>query len=292
MARDGTGIGDEGNGFGDGFKMALVFTIFSLRQLDAVAKILYSLLFSWLTDRINKLVSPKTESLSIAILDIYGFEEEYIREQIDWKEVTFSDNQTCLDLISQKPHGILRILDDQSTFPQVYKFIEKNHDQVRQDVMELFVNSKTKILTSLFSGQTMKVMSTRNNTINHRYQPPTVAAKFQQSLMELAEKMESCNPFFVRCIKPNNKKESELFEVDVVSLQLRYSGVLETIRIRKEGYPVRITFDNFIKSPDNGVKNCLSCSLQEADKVNQEMDVNDAVMCSIYCSPPATLRTE
>ncbi|XP_048465678.1 unconventional myosin-XV [Rhincodon typus] len=288
---------------------------------DAVAKILYSLLFSWLTDRINKLVSPKTESLSIAILDIYGFEdlcvnsfeqlcinyaneylqyffnkiifkleqEEYIREQIDWKEVTFSDNQTCLDLISQKPHGILRILDDQSTFPQatdhtflqkchyhhgknplyskpkmplpefsikhyagkvtyqVYKFIEKNHDQVRQDVMELFVNSKTKILTSLFSGQTMKVMSTRNNTINHRYQPPTVAAKFQQSLMELAEKMESCNPFFVRCIKPNNKKESELFEVDVVSLQLRYSGVLETIRIRKEGYPVRITFDNFIK---------------------------------------------
>ncbi|GCC27257.1 hypothetical protein chiPu_0005681 [Chiloscyllium punctatum] len=255
---------------------------------DAVAKILYSLLFSWLTDRINKLVSPKTESLSIAILDIYGFEEEYIREQIDWKEITFSDNQTCLDLISQRPHGILRILDDQSTFPQatdhtflqkchyhhgnnpmyskpkmplpefsikhyagkvtyqVYKFIEKNHDQVRQDVMELFINSKIKILTSLF-GQTRKVMSTGNNTINRRYQAPTIAAKFQQSLMELAEKMESCNPFFVRCIKPNNKKESELFEVDVVSLQLRYSGVLETIRIRKEGYPVRITFDNFIK---------------------------------------------
>ncbi|XP_041062874.1 unconventional myosin-XV [Carcharodon carcharias] len=288
---------------------------------DAVAKILYSLLFTWLTDRINKLVSPKTESLSIAILDIYGFEdlsvnsfeqlcinyaneylqyffnkiifkleqEEYIREQIDWKEITFSDNQACLDLISQKPHGILRILDDQSTFPQatdhtflqkchyhhvnnplyskpkmplpeftikhyagkvtyqVYKFIEKNHDQVRQDVMELFVNSKTKILTSLFSGQTMKIMSTRNNTISRRYQAPTVAAKFQQSLMELVEKMESCNPFFVRCIKPNNKKESELFEVDVVSSQLRYSGILETIRIRKEGYPVRITFDNFIK---------------------------------------------
>ncbi|XP_043567559.1 unconventional myosin-XV [Chiloscyllium plagiosum] len=287
---------------------------------DAVAKILYSLLFSWLTDRINKLVSPKTESLSIAILDIYGFEdlcvnsfeqlcinyaneylqyffnkiifkleqEEYIREQIDWKEITFSDNQTCLDLISQRPHGILRILDDQSTFPQatdhtflqkchyhhgnnplyskpkmplpefsikhyagkvtyqVYKFIEKNHDQVRQDVIELFINSKIKILTSLF-GQTRKVMSTGNNTINRRYQAPTIAAKFQQSLMELAEKMESCNPFFVRCIKPNNKKESELFEVDVVSLQLRYSGVLETIRIRKEGYPVRITFDNFIK---------------------------------------------
>ncbi|XP_067859862.1 unconventional myosin-XV [Heptranchias perlo] len=288
---------------------------------DAVAKILYSLLFSWLTDRINKLVSSKTESLSIAILDIYGFEdlsvnsfeqlcinyaneylqyffnkiifkleqEEYIREQIDWKEIIFSDNQPCLDLISQKPHGILRILDDQSCFPQatdhtflqkchyhhgnntlyskpkmplpeftikhyagkvtyqVHKFVEKNHDQVRQDVMELFVNSKTKILTSLFLGQTMKMMSAKNSTDSRRYQAPTVAAKFQQSLMELVEKMESCNPFFVRCIKPNNKKEAELFEVDVVSSQLRYSGILETIRIRKDGYPVRITFDNFIK---------------------------------------------
>ncbi|XP_032896838.1 unconventional myosin-XV [Amblyraja radiata] len=287
---------------------------------DAVAKILYSLIFNWLTDRINRLVSPKAETMSIAILDIYGFEdlsinsfeqlcinyaneylqyffnkiifkleqEEYIKEQIDWKQITFSDNQPCLDLISQKPYGILRILDDQSSFPQatdhtflqkchyhhgsnplyskpkmplpeftikhyagkvtyqVHKFVEKNHDQVRQDVIELFVNSKIKILTSLFMGQTMKMMSNKNSTISRRY-APTVAAKFQQSLMELVEKMESCNPFFVRCIKPNNKKEPELFEVDVVSSQLRYSGILETIRIRKEGYPVRITFDNFIK---------------------------------------------
>ncbi|XP_072916951.1 unconventional myosin-XV [Hemitrygon akajei] len=287
---------------------------------DAVAKILYSLIFNWLTDRINTLVSPKTESMSIAILDIYGFEdltvnsfeqlcinyaneylqyffnkiifkleqEEYIKEHIDWKHITFSDNQPCLDLISQKPHGILRILDDQSSFPQatdhtflqkchyhhdnnplyskpkmplpeftikhyagkvtyqVQKFVEKNHDQVRQDVIELFVNSKIKILTSLFMGQAMKMTSPKNSTISRRY-APTVAAKFQQSLMDLVEKMESCNPLFVRCIKPNNKKEPELFEVDVVSTQLRYSGILETIRIRKEGYPVRITFDNFIK---------------------------------------------
>lgn len=41
---------------------------------DAIAKTLYSLLFGWLTDRINKLVYPRQEALSIAILDIYGFE--------------------------------------------------------------------------------------------------------------------------------------------------------------------------------------------------------------------------
>ena len=42
-----------------------------------------------------------------------------MREQIEWQQQAFSHNQDCLDLIAAKPHGILRILDDQSGFPQV-----------------------------------------------------------------------------------------------------------------------------------------------------------------------------
>nr|XP_026653711.1 unconventional myosin-XV [Zonotrichia albicollis] len=292
---------------------------------DAIAKTLYSLLFGWLTDRINKLVYPRQEALSIAILDIYGFEdltfnsfeqlcinyaneylqfffnrivfqeeqEEYIREQIEWKEIPFSDNQPCIDLISQKPYGILRILDDQSCFPQatdhtflqkchyhhgtnplytkpkmplpeftikhyagkvtyqVHKFLDKNYDQVRQDVLDLFLSSRTKVVANLFFGHAQvlarqRSLMRRSSTRTRRYKAPTVAARFQQSLLELVERMERCNPFFVRCIKPNNKKEPGLFEPDVVRTQLRYSGILETIRIRKEGYPVRIPFIVFI----------------------------------------------
>ncbi|NXV64668.1 MYO15 protein, partial [Molothrus ater] len=292
---------------------------------DAIAKTLYSLLFGWLTDRINKLVYPRQEALSIAILDIYGFEdlnfnsfeqlcinyaneylqfffnrivfqeeqEEYIREQIEWKEIPFSDNQPCIDLISQKPYGILRILDDQSCFPQatdhtflqkchyhhgtnplytkpkmplpeftikhyagkvtyqVHKFLDKNYDQVRQDVLDLFISSRTKVVANLFFGHAQvmarqRSLIRRSSTRTRRYKAPTVAARFQQSLLELVERMERCNPFFVRCIKPNNKKEPGLFEPDVVRSQLRYSGILETIRIRKEGYPIRIPFLVFI----------------------------------------------
>ncbi|XP_053937019.1 unconventional myosin-XV [Cuculus canorus] len=292
---------------------------------DAIAKTLYSLLFGWLTDRINKLVYPRQEALSIAILDIYGFEdlnfnsfeqlcinyaneylqsffnkivfqeeqEEYIREQIEWKEIPFSDNQPCIDLISQKPYGILRILDDQSCFPQatdhtflqkchyhhganplytkpkmplpeftikhyagkvtyqVHKFLDKNYDQVRQDVLDLFISSRTKVVANLFFGHAQVIarqrsLIRRSSTRTRRYKAPTVAARFQQSLLDLVEKMERCNPFFVRCLKPNNKKEPGLFEADVVSSQLRYSGILETIRIRKEGFPIRIPFLVFI----------------------------------------------
>lgn len=35
---------------------------------------LYALLFSWLIARVNALVSPQKDALSIAVLDIYGFE--------------------------------------------------------------------------------------------------------------------------------------------------------------------------------------------------------------------------
>lgn len=49
-------------------------TLLCVFHRDAVAKILYSLLFSWLTERINGRVYPRNEALSISILDIYGFE--------------------------------------------------------------------------------------------------------------------------------------------------------------------------------------------------------------------------
>uniref|UniRef100_UPI003AABF6A0 unconventional myosin-XV-like n=1 Tax=Centroberyx gerrardi TaxID=166262 RepID=UPI003AABF6A0 len=293
---------------------------------DAVAKILYSLLFHWLTERINAQVYPSQHTLSISILDIYGFEdlafnsfeqlcinyaneylqfffnrivfreeqEEYSREQIPWQDILFNDNQPCIDLIAAKPHGILRILDDQSCFPQatdhtflqkchyhhgsnplyekpkmplpeftikhfagrvtyqVYKFLDKNYDQVRQDVLDLFIQSKNKMVSNLFlvhaevMGQQRGGHVRKSSTVTRRFQAPTVSTKFQLSLLELVEKMERCNPFFVRCIKPNNNKEPGVFESELVSGQLRHSGVLETIRIRREGYPVRLPFDVFL----------------------------------------------
>lgn len=37
-----------------------------------------------------------------------------------------------------------------------------------------------------------------------------------------------------RCIKPNDVKSSEQFNTDKVRIQLKYTGIVETTRIRKE----------------------------------------------------------
>ena len=65
--------------------------------------------------------------------------------------------------------------------------------------------------------------------------------------MDLLQKMVSGSPQFVRCIKPNDSKSPRFFDKEKVVKQLRYTGVLETIRIRQNGFSHRIPFNEFLK---------------------------------------------
>uniref|UniRef100_UPI0037E7E9D3 myosin-IIIa isoform X2 n=1 Tax=Semicossyphus pulcher TaxID=241346 RepID=UPI0037E7E9D3 len=82
-------------------------------------------------------------------------------------------------------------------------------------------------------------------TTNMRTQ--TVASYFRYSLMDLLSKMVAGQPHFVRCIKPNNDRHANKFDREKVLVQLRFTGVLETAKIRRQGYSHRILFANFIK---------------------------------------------
>nr|XP_060641134.1 unconventional myosin-If isoform X2 [Anolis sagrei ordinatus] len=113
---------------------------------DALAKGLYSRVFDFLVESINRAMQKPNEEYSIGVLDIYGFEifqrngfeqfcinfvneklqqifieltlkaeqEEYVQEGIKWTPIEYFNNKVVCDLIENKlnPPGIMSILDD------------------------------------------------------------------------------------------------------------------------------------------------------------------------------------
>lgn len=65
--------------------------------------------------------------------------------------------------------------------------------------------------------------------------------------MDLLSKMVVGQPHFVRCIKPNDDREALKFSQDRVRVQLRSTGILETVSIRRQGYSHRILFEEFVR---------------------------------------------
>ncbi|XP_011613163.2 unconventional myosin-IXb isoform X2 [Takifugu rubripes] len=82
--------------------------------------------------------------------------------------------------------------------------------------------------------------------LHKKKKPPSISAQFQTSLTKLLETLNRAEPFFIRCIRSNaQKKEMYLDEVLVIQ-QLRYTGMLETVRIRRSGYGAKYTFQEFV----------------------------------------------
>ena len=57
--------------------------------------------------------------------------------------------------------------------------------------------------------------------------------------------MESCQPHFIRCVKPNESKEPNNFNAEYVNRQLMYTGMLQTVQVRRDGYSHRLPFKDF-----------------------------------------------
>ncbi|XP_035997446.1 unconventional myosin-VIIb [Fundulus heteroclitus] len=141
-------------------------------------------------------------------------------------------------------------------------FLEKNRDTLSLDLVQLVETSTNKLLKQAFhseltsSSTTVKAVNPRmtiNTPKSSLRQPadgkkrvPTLSGQFRQSLDSLMKTLTVCQPYFIRCIKPNDFKKPMLFDRDLCIRQLRYSGMMETIKIRKAGYPVRYTFSEFL----------------------------------------------
>jgi myosin heavy subunit len=69
--------------------------------------------------------------------------------------------------------------------------------------------------------------------------------KFRANMKLLKENLMSCYCYFVRCIKSNELKAPLRFDGKMCAEQIRSLGVLETIKMRKESYPIRRPYKVF-----------------------------------------------
>uniref|UniRef100_A0A3B4VIC1 Unconventional myosin-VIIa-like n=1 Tax=Seriola dumerili TaxID=41447 RepID=A0A3B4VIC1_SERDU len=208
-------------------------------------------------------------------------QDEYARENIVWKHIDYKDNQGTLDVLANKPMNMLALIDEESNFPKgtdttmlqkmnqvhgkgeiyippknnyetqfgikhfagvVYYdskgFLEKNRDSLSSDLIQLVETSTNKLLKQSSANPKMVIITKKHVA--------TLTGQFRQSLDSLMKTLTVCQPYFIRCIKPNDFKKPMLFDRELCIRQLRYSGMMETIRIRKAGYPVRYTFSEFL----------------------------------------------
>lgn len=144
---------------------------------------------------------------------------------------------------------------------QVKGFVDKNRD-VQQDVLfdymtrsnNSFVqelSSYQDLLTLQSQSQSSTQLSTLANGVGTVQRGTskgklTVSDTFRYQLQALVDVLQSTNPWYVRCIKPNADKLPNEFDDQMVLDQLRYLGMLDIIRIRREGYQIHLPFDDFV----------------------------------------------
>ncbi|XP_023201912.1 unconventional myosin-IXa-like isoform X11 [Xiphophorus maculatus] len=83
--------------------------------------------------------------------------------------------------------------------------------------------------------------------LHKKKKPPSISAQFQASLTKLMETLDQSEPYFVKCIRSNAEKLPLRFNDSLVLRQLRYTGMLETVRIRQSGYSIKHTFQEFVR---------------------------------------------
>ncbi|CAG9538147.1 unnamed protein product, partial [Cercopithifilaria johnstoni] len=122
-------------------------------------------------------------------------------------------------------------------------WVEKNKDVVERNGLEVLASSTKPLLQTLFplleeEKSRSKRQSMSSNTVSYLH---------KEQLLNLLETLNSTMAHFIRCIAPNKTRLPGVIDPRLVLQQLRCNGVLEGIRICRQGYPNRMLFDEFIE---------------------------------------------
>uniref|UniRef100_A0A8C3CY25 Myosin heavy chain 11 n=1 Tax=Cairina moschata TaxID=8855 RepID=A0A8C3CY25_CAIMO len=134
-------------------------------------------------------------------------------------------------------------------------WLTKNMDPLNDNVTALLNQSSDKFVADLWKDvdrivgldqmakMTESSLPSASKTKKGMFR--TVGQLYKEQLTKLMTTLRNTNPNFVRCIIPNHEKRAGKLDAHLVLEQLRCNGVLEGIRICRQGFPNRIVFQEF-----------------------------------------------
>lgn len=214
-------------------------------------------------------------------------QEEYKREHVEWSFDDFGlDLQPTIDLLERyNPVGVFACLDEDCIVPkandrsftdklcQLSKnktdrlealrfgngfaishyagrveyntdgWLDKNKDPINDSLFKILSTSSDSLIAELSS----MTENDGKGTIVKKGLFRTVAQRHRESLSALMTQLHSTKPHFVRCIVPNKEKKAGHLDAKLVLDQLKCNGVFEGIRVCRNGYPGRVSIEQFAK---------------------------------------------
>lgn len=135
------------------------------------------------------------------------------------------------------------------------QWLMKNMDPLNENIVQLLQNSSDPFVLQIWKDA--EIVGMAITTLNDSNQPPfggmrtrkgmfrTVSQLYKDQLARLMSTLRNTNPNFVRCIIPNHEKRAGKICAPLVLDQLRCNGVLEGIRICRQGFPNRVPFQEY-----------------------------------------------
>ena len=211
------------------------------------------------------------------------FKREGLSEH--YSQIEYKDNTIILEGMGKYPSGIFyqldnecnvaqkdmnllsRILSQAKTNPTIKSSL-KNKDKffichTAKDVEYGIVGFCTKNLDEFklrmrdsidsIKDELLQTMIGNNSGEERHKKEKFLGGKFRSDMDNLAKALGECVRHYIRCLKPNEAKKKNYFVPWFSLLQIKYMGVLDTIRVRQEGFPVIKTYKEWYLKYEDAV---------------------------------------
>ena len=189
------------------------------------------------------------------------------------------------------------------TCPQIDSFLTKNKDKVPQSLVDFFAENASNVYYQYITrperegtvaGSASGAGSTGAGAAK------TIVSKFNLEIEAFFKQLlTGANPKFIRAINPRPKgiaapkTMGQRFNLQRVLNQLRYTGILDTVRVRASGYIIRKKYEDYAPAyihPCNMLPegNALQGSMDDldfAEKCRTDADLSKEVIRALFTNP-------